>query len=92
MVKTHARRFFSSHSGTLNTLTHLAGLSVFIIGMVTMNFPLALIGAVGQETGHVFQYAATKKVEDHPMYSLKGHLMFGYPIFAALLIWLYFAR
>jgi hypothetical protein len=92
MVKTHAQRFFSSHGGILNKIVHGTGLAVFIIGMVTMNFPLALVGAIGQETGHIFQYASTKKAEDSPCHSLKGHLMFGYPVFAALLIWLYFAR
>jgi hypothetical protein len=92
MLKTHARRFLSSHGGIFNKLTHIGGLGIFILGMVEMNFAVAIIGAIAQETGHIFQYAFSKKPEDHPGYSLVGHMMLGYPIFIGLLIWLYFAR
>lgn len=56
--------FTGFHSGSVNIILHVISVTVFIIGILNRNIPLAIIGlAVIDELGHIYNYFVHHKLD-----------------------------
>jgi hypothetical protein len=86
-MKNYLKQFITCHEGTLNRIIHVIGFALIGLGIFQKSLIWVAVGALTQELGHVYQYLKTKNPKDSPMYCFKPQLIFAYPPF--LLIVLY---
>ncbi len=86
------KQFIHCHVGTINRLLHVAGFTLIGIGIFKLSLTLVIAGGVIQELGHFYQYAQTKNFRDSPLHCLKPQLIFAYPVFGLIVLYVLLAK
>lgn len=92
MINQNLKQFIGCHKGLINNLLHIVGLSLIGIGIWQKSLLLVLAGGIVQELGHIYQYAKTRNIKDSPFYCLKPQLIFAYPIYILIIIYVIVAK
>lgn len=87
MLVERINQFIRCHQGVVNKLIHIVGFIILGIGIWQTSVWLVIAGGVTQELGHVYQYLKTRDPKASPFYCLKPQLLFAYPIFAVILVY-----
>jgi|GEM_PF-2093493 len=86
------KQFIECHDGIANRLLHILGFALMILGIIEKSFMLVIAGALIQESGHFYQYIMTKKIKYNPLFCLKPQLIFFYPLFALVILYILLAK
>ena len=87
MIAERLTQFIRCHKGTMNRSLHIAGFSLMGLGILEKSLTLVISGSVVQELGHIYQYVKTRDFKDSPFYCLKPQLLFAYPLFILIIIY-----
>lgn len=75
-----------------NKLFHIAGFVLIGIGILEKSIFFVLAGGVAQELGHFYQYAKTRNPKENPLYCIRPQLLFAYPLFALIILYVMLAK
>jgi len=86
-MNAYLRELIECHDGAVNRLIHLVGFVLIGLGIIEKNLMLVITGALIQELGHWYQYEKTKNIKYSPLFCFKSQLIFAYPLFALVILY-----
>jgi hypothetical protein len=86
------RQFIECHEGLVNRLIHVIGFALIGLGIIEKNIWLVVSGGVIQELGHFYEYGRTRDPKSSPWFCLKPQLLFAYPLFVLVVLYVLLAR
>lgn len=92
MLKKYLKQFIACHNGTVNKLVHVIGFALVGIGVFEKSILYVIFGGVTQELGHFYQYAKTRNFKESPLYCVKPQLIFAYPLFILIILYVLLAK
>ena len=85
---TYLKQFIECHEGVVNKLIHIGGFILIGWGIINRNAWLVILGGLFQELGHVYQYGKTHNFKYSPRYCFKPQLIFAYPLFGLVILYI----
>ena len=92
MINTYLNQFIGCHKGTINRIIHIIGFALIGLGIIEKSLVYVCAGGSAQELGHMYQYLKTRKLTDSPVYCIKPQLIFAYPLFILIILYILFFK
>lgn len=92
MLTSYWKQFIECHAGLINKILHVIGFVCVGIGIMEKDLVCVIAGIIIQEIGHLYQYANTGKFEHSPFYCTKSQLIFAYPLFILIILYVVLAK
>lgn len=87
MISERLQQFIRCHEGAINKLLHAVGFALIGIGIWQKSLLFVIGGGIAQELGHFYQYSKTRNSKDSPLFCLRPQLLFAYPLFILIVVY-----